>query len=102
MIEQQYNPRIPSVKVDTVYTDRWSPRSFKEEPIPPQDVETLFEAARWAPSSSNEQPWLFLYAVNDGDRAQYSATLKDANREWAARAPLLIYVAARHSFKGND
>ncbi|MFC1541731.1 nitroreductase family protein [Candidatus Latescibacterota bacterium] len=102
MIEQQHNPRISSVKVDTVFTDRWSPRSFKEEPVPAHIVETLFEAARWAPSSSNEQPWLFFYAVKEDDRARYSATLKDANREWAARAPLLIYVAARRSFKGND
>ena len=104
MDERRHNPRTPSEEVDAVFTDRWSPRAFVDEPLPEWQVRSLFEAARWAPSSSNEQPWLFLYAVSEDDRARFAAALTDSNREWAARAPLLVYVAARRRFveSGRD
>jgi nitroreductase len=57
------NPRIPECEVDSMFTDRWSPRSFLEEPLPEHQIRALFEAARWAPSCYNEQPWLFIYAT---------------------------------------
>jgi nitroreductase len=85
-----------------MFTERWSPRSFLEKPIPDEIVDALFEAARWAPSCFNEQPWLFLYAVSEEDRVRFSETLTDANREWASNAPLLIYIAARRKFSGQD
>jgi len=102
MNEPQHNPRTPSVEVDCIFTDRWSPRAFNTEPLPKHLIDALFEAARWAPSSFNEQPWLFLYAVTDEDRSRFSATLNENNQKWASLAPLLIYIAARRRFRENN
>ena len=54
------NPRKPEADVDTMFIDRWSPRAFLPDPIPPHRIKTLFEAARWSPSCYNEQPWLVI------------------------------------------
>ena len=55
------NSRTPETDVDAMFLDQWSPRAFLSDPIPRQQLMSLFEAARWAPSCFNEQPWLFLY-----------------------------------------
>ena len=75
---------------------RWSPRAFLDRPIDPDTIATLFEAARWAPSSYNEQPWCFLYAVR-GEEAfdKLADCLSDNNRRWAPQAPLLVAVIAK-------
>jgi nitroreductase len=62
---------------------------------------SLFEAARWAPSCFNEQPWLFLYATSTSDRNRFAEALVEKNREWAAQAPVLLFVAARRLFTRN-
>ena len=62
-MSREPNPRIPTVEVDAMFTDRWSPRSFDPEPLTQEQIMTMFEAARWAPSCFNEQLWLFRYAV---------------------------------------
>ena len=95
------NPRTPEVEVDAIFTDRWSPRSFAEEPIAAAELQSLFEAARWAPSCYNEQPWLFLYAVSAADRARFAEALVEKNRQWAQRAPILLFVLARRHFARN-
>lgn len=96
------NPRIPAVDVDSQFLDRWSPRAFAETPLTDVQLATLFEAARWAPSCYNEQPWLFLYAVSNEDRARFAEALVPANRVWAPRAPLLLFVLCRRRFRHND
>ncbi|MBN1825226.1 MAG: nitroreductase family protein [Candidatus Eisenbacteria bacterium] len=101
MIEPAPNPRRAEAEVDPQFTDRWSPRSFRPDPIPEEAVRSLFEAARWAPSSMNEQPWLFLYAVSDEERARFLEPLVEGNRIWAKRAPLLLYVLVRRAFEKN-
>jgi nitroreductase len=58
-------------------------------------IATLFEAARWAPSASNLQPWLFVYANRFETLAMARTLLKETNQRWAARAPLLVFVFAR-------
>lgn len=96
------NPRIPEADVDAVFLDRWSPRSFRPDPLRPEQIQSLFEAARWAPSASNEQPWLFVYAVTAEDRARFAEGLVEWNRRWAPSAPLLGYILARTNLlKGN-
>lgn len=95
------NPRIASTEVDSIFVDRWSPRSFLEEPLSEQQISTLFEAARWAPSCFNEQPWLFLYATSAADRAKFASLLVPKNQRWASRAPLIMFVLARRSFAGS-
>jgi nitroreductase len=61
-------------------------------------VRQLFEAARWAPSCFNEQPWCFHYATSETDREAFLSALVPRNQLWAQRAPLLIFVLARRSF----
>ncbi len=101
MNERKPNPRLTEAEVDCTFPDRWSPRAFIEEPLPPRQVHSLFEAARWAPSCFNDQPWLFVYAVSPGDRARFADALLPKNRSWAARAPLLCFVFARREFEGS-
>ncbi len=102
MAESKPHGRVPEWAVDEMFVDRWSPRSFVSEPIPDEQVHALFEAARWAPSCYNDQPWLFLYSTSEEGRARFLSTLVDANRRWAKNAPLLVYVAARRRFRRND
>ena len=88
------NPRVAEARVDPLFIDRWSPRSFAPEPLSDADVASLFEAARWAPSSSNVQPWLFLYETDGPDRPVFDSILNPRNRDWASKAPLLGFVFA--------
>ena len=84
---------VESDLVDDLFPSRWSPRSFNEERIDDDAFAALIEAARWAPSSRNQQPWRFVYAARDG--AQWSGfleTLDEGNREWAHRASHLVMV----------
>jgi nitroreductase len=80
-------------EIAPVFTDRWSPRSFTGETIPRGVLMQLFEAARWAPSSYNYQPWRFLYSIRESsDWRTFVDLLTDVNRVWAHRASALIYV----------
>ena len=77
---------------------RWSPRAFADRPVAPDVLRSLWEAARWAPSSANQQPWNFLVATRD-DRQEFDRMLEclvEGNQVWAKDAPvLMISVAAR-------
>ena len=92
------NERIPETEVDAIFTDRWSPRAFTDEPITAEQTAALFEAARWAPSCYNEQPWHFRYAVSQSDRELFAEALVEKNREWAQHAPMLLFVLCRKNF----
>jgi len=84
--------------IHEVLLHRWSPRAFSPQPVPPDVLRSLFEAARWAPSSANEQPWAFLVATKD-DHETHSkllSTLAEANQVWARNAPVLG-VAIAHT-----
>lgn len=85
--------------LDQVFLDRWSTRSFSSEPLSDSEISTLFEAARWAPSANNSQPWLFLYATDGPERDLFNSLLRPGNQAWATAAPLLVFIAAE---KGND
>jgi len=83
---------------------RWSPRAFADTPVDPQTLEVLFEAARWAPSCFNDQPWEFLVAEQDGDSTfhqQLLMALVEDNRVWAKHAPVLGCSIARTEFNFN-
>lgn len=81
-----------------IFLDRWSPRSFSPEPLPDEDILTLFEAARWSPSCFNAQPWYFVFARKEEDLGQFRTILNEGNRAWADRAPLLVVVFSRRDF----
>jgi nitroreductase len=92
-----HSTRTPEAHVDDAFVQRWSPRSLSDEPLAPEQVRSLFEAARWAPSASNLQPWLFVYADDEASLALSRPILRDGNRRWADRAPLLVFVFARRA-----
>jgi nitroreductase len=82
---------------------RWSPRSFSAREVSTEDLKTILEAARWAASSNNEQPWRFLVA-RKSDGAAYERILHllvPANQAWAKTAPVLIIMAAKRTFSHN-
>ena len=84
---------------------RSSPLAFNDEPVPPTVLESLFEAARWAPSSMNEQPWRFVVGDKLRQPEAYGKlldSLVEANREWARHAPVLVLVAAKSVFSRNN
>ncbi len=87
--------RISEVPVHPSFLDRWSSRAFSSQAIADEQLRSLFEAARWAPSASNAQPWLFVYANEETTLGRARLLLRDSNRRWASRAPLLIFVFAR-------
>src|SRR5438046_542077 len=80
-----------------VIRHRWSPRAFDaDRAVSLDSLRTLFEAARWAPSSFNEQPWRFVVADRSRTPDAYAAllaTFDPANRAWARNAPVLVLVA---------
>jgi nitroreductase len=80
--------------------NRWSPRAFAEKLVPPDVLRSLFEAARWAPSSSNEQPWAFLVATRDNHEphSRMLSTLVEFNQAWAKHAPVLALAVSELEF----
>ena len=94
--------RDPHAGVDALFPNRWSPRNFKRAPIPESTLQIIFDAARWAPSSYNEQPWLFITNDGDKDREVFLNLLVDANQEWAHSAPVIGFIIARKNFVRND
>ena len=82
---------------------RWSPYTFSDRLIDTHDLMSLFEAARWAPSSYNEQPWRFLLAPRDDQEAfeKILNCLLPANAEWAQHASALVLAVSHLSFERN-
>lgn len=86
-------------------SDRYSPRAFAETPVEQDKVQTLFEAARWAPSSYNLQPWRFIVGDKNHNHKTWQGifdSLIDFNKAWANKAPVLILVAADNSGRENQ
>ena len=78
---------------------RWSPRAFDPAPIPRETLRSLFEAARWAPSSNNGQPWRYIVADSEELRARVAGILTGRNPLWAPKAPVLVCIAAQMTFE---
>lgn len=96
------NSRRAACDVDPMFPDRWSPRAYDPTPLAPWQIAALFEAARWAPSCRNEQPWRFRWAADPAARARVLETLTPANQEWAQHAPLLVYACCRTTFARKE
>jgi len=79
---------------------RWSPRAFSDRMVEPEKLRSLFEAARWAPSSFNEQPWNFLLTTKQQpeEHARLLRCLVEGNQEWARGAPVLMVSVAKLNF----
>ena len=90
-------------ELNDLLAQRWSPRAFSPRSVEPEKIVRLFEAARWSPSSMNEQPWRFVVATKD-DAPVYDALyaiLSEGNRQWADRAPVLVLAVAQSTFSKN-
>ncbi|MBL0742072.1 nitroreductase family protein [Chryseolinea lacunae] len=86
--------------ISELIKNRKSPRAFSRQPIDADRIRSLFEATRWAPSSTNEQPWVYVYATHDQTELwdKLFSCLNESNKVWAKGAPLLILSLARKNF----
>ena len=99
------NPRRPAHPIDPIFTERWSPRAFSPEEISQEELLTIFEAARWAPSAYNSQPWRFVYARRGTSHFDaLLGALIPFNQSWAQRAAALVYVVSNSVLRspGSD
>jgi len=88
--------RIADHDIDPLFLRRWSPRAMSDAPLARADLLRLLEAARWAPSGGNLQPWRFAWALRGGaDFPRFLEALVEGNREWCTRAGALLVVASR-------
>jgi nitroreductase len=88
--------RTTAHPIDPLFLRRWSPRAMSGAPLTRAQLLTLLEAARWAPSSGNGQPWRFAYALAGTPHFdRFLATLVPGNREWCVRAGALVLVCAK-------
>ena len=94
----------PDHPIQELLAARWSPYAFADRGVSDADLRSLFEAARWAPSSYNEQPWSYLVARRE-DSAEFTKLLSclvEANQAWAKAAPVLALGVVRLRFARND
>lgn len=89
------NARTSDHPIDTLFLQRWSPRAYTGEAMPEAELMTILEAARWAPSSYNSQPWRFLYARRDTPHWEaFLALLNPFNQSWAKQAGALVVIVS--------
>lgn len=89
--------------IQELLAQRWSPYAFDDRPVAEADIRSLFEAARWAPSSYNEQPWSYIVA-SKGEAEEFERLLSclvDANQAWAKAAPVLVLCVVSLRFARN-
>jgi nitroreductase len=90
------NSRTADYPIDALFLERWSPRAFTDEPISERELMTLLEAARWAPSSYNSQPWRFLYARRGTEHwPTFLGLLSAYNQSWAKNAAALLILVSK-------
>lgn len=96
-------PAQTSVPVHDLIRERWSPRAFSSKPVSTTDLAALLEAARWAASGNNGQPWRFIVSTN-ADAAEHAAGVSGfnaRNQRWVKSAPVLVFSCARKTFEAN-
>ncbi|MGM7721379.1 nitroreductase family protein [Metabacillus sp. Hm71] len=87
--------RKPDFEIDAQFLNRWSPRSFLEKEVPEDVLFGVFEAARWAPSASNQQPWRFIIARTQEDREKFHSFIMPGNLIWCKKAPVLAVIISK-------
>ncbi len=85
------------IELHPIIRDRRSPKAYLNTPVEKEKLMTILEAARWAPSSRNEQPWRFIVETKDNDEGyrKLFSTLVEANQSWAGQAPVLVAGVAK-------
>jgi nitroreductase len=95
---------VTDYPIDDLIANRWSPYSFANRPVSDDDLRSLFEAVRWAPSSFNEQPWSYIVAKKE-DAAEFERLLSclvEVNQAWAKDASALAFSVSRLNFTKNN
>ena len=86
---------VGNTEVAGQFADRWSSRSYDGSLLTREEIEVLLEAARWTPSSYNEQPWKFYYPHTEKQRQVFLSLLVEGNQEWAKHAGIIFFLAAK-------
>jgi len=105
-MESMSDPKIarPDQPISDVIARRWSPYAFANKPVSKEDLAALFEAARWAPSSFNEQPWRYILGTKEdpGEFERVLSCLLEGNQKWAQRASALALGVVSRRFERNN
>ncbi len=93
-------PARTDYPIEEILKRRWSPRAFSDRLVEPEKLRSLWEAARWAPSSFNEQPWHFIVATRNepAEHAKLLSCLVEKNQQWARNAPVLMISVTELNF----
>ncbi|MCR8633657.1 nitroreductase family protein [Paenibacillus radicis (ex Xue et al. 2023)] len=94
------NNRKSDFPVSPLFLNRWSPRAYSDRKVSDEDLNTILEAAHWAPSASNDQPWRFIVAKTQEHLDLFHQFINEFNLAWASKAPVLIVVAS-NKLRGN-
>src|SRR6202162_631597 len=103
MMSTANRPAPAAAPIHEIVRHRWSPRAFDNRPVEPEKLRILFEAARWASSSYNAQPWFYIVATKD-DSETFHRILQcfvEFNQSWAKNAPVVALSVARLKFEHN-
>ena len=100
MLEKIATTQYP---IHELLKQRWSPLAFSEQKVEPEKLASVLEAARWAASSFNEQPWSFIVATkeNPAEFERLLSCLAEGNQGWAKKAPVLMITVAKLHFEKN-
>ncbi|AGA65360.1 putative oxidoreductase protein [Liberibacter crescens BT-1] len=97
------NNRTSEHTIDSIFLNRWSPRAFNQEAISEKDLLTILDAAHWAPSSFNYQPWKFLYALRDTKEwDKLFSILSENNQIWVKNASALVIIFSETKNHSNE
>lgn len=101
--KEETNGRKPEFPVGELFLKRYSPRAMSGEKVSKEELMTLFEAAKWAPSAYNSQPWRFLYALRETPEWDIFFNLMgDFNKLWTKNAGVLIVIVSKKNLDHND
>ncbi len=97
-------PIDSALQLHPLIARRWSPRAFSTAPVEKEKLQRIFEAARWAPSCFNEQPWRFLLGIkNEGTTyGRIFSVLAEGNKVWCKNVPVLVALCAKTTFSHNN
>ncbi|WP_027091394.1 nitroreductase family protein [Cohnella thermotolerans] len=93
--EEVAQVRQAAYPIDPAVLNRWSPRSFLEKEVPENTLLSVLEAAHWAPSAFNAQPWRFIVARTREQREKFFPFIGEFNRSWCEKAPVLVLIVSK-------
>jgi len=99
-IAEEY--RKPTVPISPLFYTRWSSRAMNGEKMTKEELLPLFEAARWSPSSFNEQPWRFVVALEEEEKKKFLGLMMEFNQKWSKTAGAIVLILSKKNFTHNS